>query len=110
MDENGPPEAHQVQGEDPLVYQIEDVPSDDLEYVPPSFDESSLSDFESPKTKRRKTLPKLKSIPGKPHLIKKSKPGTRTTLTSSPYRLVRPDQVRILHSKHNYSSDAIGII
>ena len=91
MDGNDPPEPHQAQGEDPSIYQIEDVLSDDLEYIPPSFDESSLSDFESPKTKRRKSIPKLKGIPGKPPLIKRSKPAARST--PSPFRLIRPDQV-----------------
>ena len=91
MDGNGPPEPHQSQGEDPSGYQAEEGQSDDLEYIPPSFDESSFSDFESPKTKRRKTIPKLKGIPGKPLLIKRSKPATRST--SSPFRSIRPDQV-----------------
>ena len=92
MDGNGPPSPHQAQGEDPSIYQIEDVLSD-LEYIPPSFDESSLSDFESPKTKKRKSAPKLKAIPGKPTLIKRSKSAVRST--PSPFRSIRPDQVQI---------------
>ena len=56
MDGNDPPEPHQAQGEDPSIYQIEDLLSDDLEYIPPSFDESSLSDFESPKAKGENPL------------------------------------------------------